>query len=334
MPKLVPADEYFYHQIPEPLLNVVTYHEHWRESYFFVLHPPDKPGDVVILAMATYPAHSMMDAVQMGTINGDSILDYHIRTFDGGDPHTTCVGPISIDIVEPFKTIKLTADGNSAMVGMDLSFTARTQAYGLRRGTMKAGHEIIWDQSHMLQSGNFSGTYTYKGTTYPVNNWWGQRDHSWGIRNHGRCPMWIWLAIQLPDGMFGVWHWEYPNGARVFSDGCFAPSDGSDPIPVVDFQHNLKWLSEEGIPVEYGSGGSHVKRLSGQVEFVLEGGTTVLIDAEGGWCFPYEPHHCGGLNQMVVQTNDGRSGTAIYEITGSFHHRYFNVARGEGLPPG
>jgi len=333
MPKLVPADEYFYHQIPEPYLNVMTYHEHWRESYFFILHPRDSLGDVVILAMAHRPKLKMMDAVQLGTISGQSILDYHIRPYDG-DPHTTSVGPISVDIVEPFKTIKLTASEESAQVGIDLTFTARTQAYGLRRGTMKAGHEIIWDQSHVLQSGTYSVTYTFLGTTYTVNDWWGQRDHSWGIRDHGRCPMWMWLAIQLPDGMFGVWHWEYPNGARVFTDGCFAPADGSDPIPVVDFRHELQWAGDDGNPVEYGSDGSHVKKLLGRVEFVLEGGATVHIDAEGTWCAPYEPHHCGGLNHMVVQTDDGRSGTAIYEITGSYHHRYFPVARGENLPPG
>ena len=29
--------------------------------------------------------------------------------------------------------------------------------------------------------------------------------------------------------MFAVWHWELPNGARVYTDGCFAPADGGDP---------------------------------------------------------------------------------------------------------
>jgi len=333
MPELVPADEYFYHQIPEPHLNVVTHHEHWRDSYFFILHPRNALGDVIILTMAHFPQRQMMDSLQMGRIGGQPIFVHHTRPYDG-DPHTTVVGPVSIDILEPFKTIKLNVDGESTALGVDLVFTARTRPYGLRRGTMKAGHEIIWDQSHILQSGNYSGTYAYEGTTFKVDNWWGQRDHSWGIRDHGRCPLWMWLAIQLPDGMFGVWHWEYANGARVYSDGCFAPADGGDPVPLMDFKHELQWLDKDGKPVEYGSDGGDVKKLSGRVSFVLEGGTTVNVDAEGSWCAPYEPFHCGGLNQMTVHTDDGRSGTAIYEITGSFHHRYFNIARGENLPPG
>jgi hypothetical protein len=37
---------------------------------------------------------------------------------------------------------------------------------------------------------------------------------------------------------------------------------------------------------------------------------------------------------MLVRTHDGRTGTAIYELTGASHHRYFPIARGERLPPG
>ncbi|MBK7330058.1 MAG: hypothetical protein IPI85_13520 [Dehalococcoidia bacterium] len=32
MSRLTPADEYFYHQIPEPLPAVLAPSEHWRES--------------------------------------------------------------------------------------------------------------------------------------------------------------------------------------------------------------------------------------------------------------------------------------------------------------
>ena len=49
-------DEYFVHQIPEPLPSVVTHHEHWRESLFFIAHSPEGPGDVIILTMAHFPA--------------------------------------------------------------------------------------------------------------------------------------------------------------------------------------------------------------------------------------------------------------------------------------
>ena len=330
MPRLTAADELFVHQIPEPLPNVGAHHDHWRESYFFVLHPRAGSGDVVILTMAHFPKREEMDALQLGRIGGELIYARHARPYDG-DPHTTVVGPASIDIVEPYRRMNLRVEGPDAPVTLDLTFTARTREHGLRRGTMKAGHEIIWDQSHMIQSGVYSGSYTHAGTTYVVDDWWGQRDHSWGIRDHGRCPLWMWLAIQLDDGMLGVWHWEHANGSRVYTDGCFAPAGEKDPIPVVDFRHDLWWTDADGQRVDYERDGSNVRGLAGHVDFVLEGGTRIGVDAEGSWCARYGPYG-GGQNQMRVRTDDGRSGTAVYEVTGAHHHQFFPIARGENLP--
>jgi hypothetical protein len=336
VPRLTALDELFVHQIPEPLPHVVTHHPHWRESYFFVLHDPEDLGDVVILTVAHFPVREEMDSLQMGIVDGQHVFAHHVRPYDG-DPHTTAVGPVTVDVVSPFSTVALRVSPSAsapAPVALDLTFQARGAPYGLRRGTMKAGHETIWDQSHMIQSGTWSGTYTPasgSGSVRTVDGWWGQRDHSWGIRDHARCPLWMWLAIQLPDGMLGVWHWELANGARIYTDGCFAPADGSQPIPVVDFQHALDWTDGDGSPVSYGRDGTDVRGLAGQVRFTLAGGRVVTVDASGRWAAPYGPFG-GGQHQMRVRTDDGREGTAIYEITGAHHHRYFPVARGEGLP--
>ena len=332
MPKLIAADELFGHQIPEPLLNVAVHHDHWRESFYYGMHPRGGVGDAVIFTMAHYPKRETLDSHEFSFMGGQRLFGHFTRPY-GDAPHTTVVGPVSIEIVEPYKTVRLTADPAVAPVGVDVTFTARTQAYALRRGTMKAGDEIIWDQSHFLQSGTYSGSYTYNGVTRSVDDWWGQRDHSWGIRDHARCPMWLWLAIQLPDGMFGVWHWEYANGARVFTDGCFAPADGGAPIPIIDFRHDLHWTDKNGEPAGYGRDGGDTTGLAGRVEFVLEGGRTIAIDGEGTRCASYGPYG-GGQHQMLVRSDDGRTGTAIYELTGSHHHRYFPIARAEHLPPG
>jgi len=85
MPKLTAADEYFYHQIPEPLPNVITRHDHWRESLFFVLHPRDQLGDVVILTLAQYPKRETLDSFQLGKVGDDFIMAIHDRPYDG-DP--------------------------------------------------------------------------------------------------------------------------------------------------------------------------------------------------------------------------------------------------------
>lgn len=326
-------DELFVHQIPEPFPNVVTFHEHWRDSLFFVMHPRDDHlGDALILTMATFPARKEVDSLQLGRVGGGLVFARHDRPF-GDDPHSMHAGPVTVDIVEPFRTVRLRVDEVAeAPVALDVTFTARTQAYGLRRGTMRAGHELIWDQSHMIQSGTYDGWYRHGGTSYEIDGWWGQRDHSWGIRDHARCPCWQWLAVQLPDGMFGVWNWEYPNGARVFTDGCFAPADGSDPVPVVGFRRDLHWLDAAGERVGYGRDGETVAGLAGTFEIDLEGGATVRFRGEGRWATRYGSLG-GGQNLLAVETDDGRQGQAIIEITGAYHHHFFPVARADRLPP-
>jgi hypothetical protein len=100
-------------------------------------------------------------------------------------------------------------------------------------------------------------------------------------------------------------------------------TDGSDPVPLIDFHHEMEWVAADGEPAVYGDHGETVVGLRGTSTFTLEGGRRVVVTAEGSWDRPYEPFHRGGLNQMMVRTDDGREGTAIYEVTGSHHHRYF-----------
>ncbi|HSB85928.1 MAG TPA: hypothetical protein VLD86_06465 [Ilumatobacteraceae bacterium] len=317
-----PADELFVHQIPELLPNVQTRSPFWRESYFFDVHSPDGLGDVFFFTMALFPARGHMDSIQMGRIGGERALGVLQRVTDR-DPQTTDVGGARIEVVRPFEELRLFADPAAAVIGLDLTFRARTRPYGLRRGTMRTDDAVIWDQSHILQSGVYQGTYTFNEIVHEVDGWVGQRDHSWGVRDHDRCPLWLWFQLQFGDGFLGVWHWEFENGARVYSDGCWAGTDGGDPIPLIDFHHELCWIGVDGKPATYGEHGDEVVGLRGACVFTLEGGRRIVVEAEGSFDRPYEPFHRGGLSQMRVRADDGREGTAIYEITGARHHRYF-----------
>jgi hypothetical protein len=57
--------------------------------------------------------------------------------------------------------------------------------------------------------------------------------------------------------------------------------------------------------------------------FTLEGGRQIELTGRGTWAARYTPFYGGGQQFMTVTTDDGRAGTAIYELTGCHHHRYF-----------
>lgn len=325
-------DEDFVHQCPELLATPLWPSPFWRESYFFELHRPDATGDVLFFTMALHPNRRLIDSIQMGRIAGVPILGVLSRSSDD-DPHTTSVAGARVEVIRAFEQIRLVADPELAVFGCDLEFRARTQPYALRRGTMRAADGIVWDQSHILQSGSYHGSYTHAGVTHGVDGWFGQRDHSWGVRDHGRCPLWLWFQIQFDDGFLGVWHWELANGAHIYTDGCWAAVDGSEPVPLVDFTHSLTWKGPDGSPAEYGTSGDGVSSLAGHCSFTLADARVVEIEATGTFDRPYEPFHRGGLSQMRVRAGDGRRGSAIFEITGARHHRYFPDTLVTGLLP-
>lgn len=344
------ADERFGHLTQEPFGSPVpvdhaalTDHA-WRESLFFVMHRPDAPGDVVILTLAHFPGRGEMDSLQLGRVDGAQTFARHARPCTT-DPDDWRVGPVEIEVLEPRRRVRLrVAESPASPVALDVTFTARTEPYQLRRGRMRAGDETVWDQRHMLQGGWYDGTYSRAGATRRIERWWGQRDHSWGIRAHARCPMWMWLAIQIPEGMLGVWCWELADGTRIYTDGCLAPASGAAPIPVADFAHDLSWLGADGAAVPYGRCGEAVHGLAGSVAITLADGRRIGVEATGRWAQRYDlgmpapsdpaalaARLGGGLSEMSVRTSDGQAGTAIYEVTGQWHRRYFPVARGTRL---
>ena len=89
----------------------------------------------------------------MGRVGGEQLIGLQDRPYDG-DPHTTAVpGVRSRGRRSRGRRSASGPTPTSAAIGLDLTFTARTQPYGLRRGTMRAGDDLVWDQSHILQSG-------------------------------------------------------------------------------------------------------------------------------------------------------------------------------------
>lgn len=320
--RLSPFDELLAHQIPEPITTAGIEHPYWRESYFFEAHDPDPVGDMVALGFANYPQRQTMDAVLLGRV-GDEMLFDHVERPWGEDPHTTVVGQVEVIIEVPFERARVKIDELHGFTA-DLTYTARTKPYVMRRGrSVDDNGLLIWDQSQMIQSGTWSGEYRFHDTSCTVDGWTGQRDHSWGVRDHGRVPMWSWFAIQLPDGMLGAWHWEETNGAPIFTDGCWAPADGGEPVPVIGVDASLHWLGTAGGPAEWSGHGEDIAALGGRVAFRLADGRDIEVTGRGTWGVRYAPFHGGGQMLMAITADDGREGTAIFEITGHHHHHYF-----------
>jgi len=311
-------DEAFVHEPPAPVPP------YWQESCYFVAHRPDRTGDVLILNFTSSPSRGGFVCYQMTRIDGALGFARFSRTYRG-DRLGTHAGPARVEVLRPYREARLTVADDVAAIGLDLTWTARTRPYLLPRGSLSVAGRQVLNQRHLFQSGWFDGSYTVAGRRRSVRRWWGQRDHSWGVRDHARCPMWTWLAIQLEDGMLGIWCWERADGSVAFRAGCWAPAGDARPVAVTGFRHDLSWTGANGQATSYGRRGAQVTGLAGRVEIDLADGRRIGVEGSGTWNARYG-RRGGGQHHLAVVTDDGRRGTAIYEITGSDHHRFFPEA--------
>ena len=325
-------DERFVHQIPQLLTDVATRHAHWRESYFFEIHRPDARGDVVFLTMARYPARGLMDSLQMGRVDGEQLLGALGRPL-GDDPHTTALPGVTIEVVEPFEELRLWADPEAARSASTSPSAPGRWPTGCAGGRCGRGTTSSGTSATSSSRAPTPGPTPWAGCRARWTAGWGNETTPGASATMPRCPLWLWFQIQFEDGFLGVWHWELANGARVYTDGCWAGTDRSDPVPIVDFSHDMRWLGPGGAAAAFGEHGEAVTGLGGSCVFTLEGGRRIEVEAAGTFDRPYEPFQRGGLSQMRVRADDGREGTAIYEVTGSRHHRYFPDTVVEGTLP-
>ena len=97
------------------------------------------------------------------------------------------VGPLSYEILEPFKAIRITLAENTAQpIRFELTFHATMPAFFENRDVVvhegRTASDVI--RSHL--AGTVSGWIESAGERHEVNpdDWFGFRDRSWGVREH------------------------------------------------------------------------------------------------------------------------------------------------------
>ncbi len=103
------------------------------------------------------------------------------------------VGPIHYEIIEPLKQVRFRLEPNDEQpISFDIVLSAVTPPFfedrNLVRNRQTGRIDVNVIRYH--QGGRASGTVTVDGTTHEVNpeEWFGYRDHSWGVRQAVGAP--------------------------------------------------------------------------------------------------------------------------------------------------
>ena len=213
---LTKADDFPVHQLPEPIATAGT-DRNFYDRYFFNGYSAD--GSVFFAAaLGVYPHLNVMDA-SLSVI--DDGVQHNLRASKilNMERMDTTVGPLAVQVIEPLKILRVTADSKEHGIRADITFHARALPVEEPRFTYRQGPLTFMDYTRLTQNGDYEGWIEVAGKRIELrrDKIVGTRDRSWGVRPVGvgspqgaappRLPQfyWLWSPLNFPD-KFMLYH--------------------------------------------------------------------------------------------------------------------------------
>jgi hypothetical protein len=248
---LTALDDYLAHQIPETFDHVATSDRNFFDRYYFNAYSLD--GDVFLTCgMGQYPNLNVFDAFLSVVHDGKQHIVRGSRLL-GGDRMNSGVGPIRVEVVEGLRRLRLVCEPGEHAVACDITFTGSTFPHEEPRFFQRAGNRTVMDYLRLTQCGRWQGWIEVAGRRYEVgpHNWWGARDHSWGIRNVGEPEpagaraatggvpqfFWEWSPQQYDECSLYYSLNEHADGSRWHQSAAIYPSGFEAAPALFDVRH-------------------------------------------------------------------------------------------------
>jgi hypothetical protein len=251
---LTKADDYPIHQTAEPIAYSGT-DRNFYDRYFFNGYGPD--GESFFAgAMGIYPHLNVIDA-SFSVIHEGKQRNVHASRCLNMERMDTHVGPISVEVVEPLRRLRLRVDDRKHGVRADLLFTGRARVLEEPRFTHRIGPRTFMDLTRMTQNGAYEGWIEVEGKRIEVSpdRFRGTRDRSWGVRNVGApdaqplaptvLPQfyWLWAPLNFDDcvTLFDVN--TDAKGVVWHANGVVAPLGDVEPERMAAADASVAWRS-------------------------------------------------------------------------------------------
>jgi len=258
---LTPPDEYFTHQVPFPHAVVGSSDPSWRERYWFSVQDTANRDVVLTCGLGQYPNQNTQEAFVSLAIGA---VQHNLRLARALLPesHLTRVGPFRVEVVEPLRALRLVLEPNPAGVEFDLLWTGTMEPLLEDRHFQLSRARVVHDLIRYVQVGRAAGWLRAGDRQFTLDEttWWGERDHSWGVRPipavagepPPMSPEWRLLVFcPLQFETFGLHLYLYeaqPGRPLHLSAGIMRPPGHSEPADLIDsVTHDLRW--RDGAPV-------------------------------------------------------------------------------------
>ena len=256
---LTPFDDYPIHQTPLPLAHTVSADPNHYDRFWFNGYTEDY---YFAAGMAVYPNRGIIDAAFAVVADGVQRSVFASARIPV-DRTQTKVGPLTIDVVEPLRVTRVRCDAADLGIAADVTFTARTVAMEEPRQTMTAGNKTVMDSTRMTQWGHWNGSIATGGSNIAVDNVYGTKDRSWGVRPIGAptpaAPemtlpqiFLLWAPINWDDCTSHFLCFEKANGDRWVgsqavldivgaNDAMFGPEADAHIHHLAGAVHEVRW---------------------------------------------------------------------------------------------
>lgn len=317
---LTRGDDYPIHQTPEPIAYAGT-DRNFYDRYFFNGYHPSEGGLFFAVAFGVYPQLNIADAAFSVTLDGVQ-TSVHASRWLGMERMDLRVGPITIEVLEPLRRLRVRVDAPEHGLHADLVFEGRSPPIEEPRFMRRLGPRAFMDYTRLTQNGRWTGWVERDGQRDAVDGYVGTRDRSWGVRPVGaRDPQ--ELAPPEPPQFYWLW------GPSNFAGGAyfFHSNDDAHGRP---WNRRHVWATDDGPPgeeddftvdVRWRPGTRHAERavVTGW------GGATITYEPEQiffmigiGYGHPRRAH---GLNQgaLSVEREDLRLADADVRLPHHLH---------------
>lgn len=249
---LTKGDEYPIHQTPDPIAFSGT-DRNFYDRYFFCGYNLDGSG-YFAAAFGVYPHLNVADAHFSALRNGKQHC-LHASRLLNMERMDLNVGPISIEVVEPLKTVRLVIDQHEG-ISADLVFTGRSAPLQEPRFTRRNGARMMMDLTRFTQNARVEGWVEIDGERIRYESGFGTRDRSWGVRPIGAAdpqpnvPLsipqfyWLWAPTNFPNlSLFA--HVNQDEAGRPWNERSAIALDGAgqgEVFHLTDQRFTIDWL--------------------------------------------------------------------------------------------
>ena len=186
------ADEGLNHQIVDTFATVAESDHAWTEKIWASLARID--GSLQIdFGLGKYQNRGIIDGfggISRGREQWTVRASRELRTA----PEDASVGPVHYEVVEPLERTRFRLDPNDTQpIAFDVVLSGVTPPFFENRNRVRNRRtgRVDVDVVRYHQGGWASGTVTVDGETHEVrpDEWFGFRDHSWGVRQSVGAPL-------------------------------------------------------------------------------------------------------------------------------------------------